>query len=88
MKKKYWIVHSNIKENKFWIEGIMLDPNSEYFKDYGSSYSSTLEEAKERFKKRIMNEIDRIDQQINSLEGKERILYQQLENIEIKDNYP
>jgi len=87
MKKKYWIVHSNIKENKFWIESVMLDPNSEYFKDYGSLYSFTLEEAKERFKKRIINEIDRINQQINSLEDKECILYQQLKNIEIKDVY-
>ena len=85
MKSKYWFVNSNSKNNQYWIESIMLDPDTNYFRDYKSSYSETIIEAKQKLNKKIKHEIDVIDSKINSLEYKKTKLKAQLLNPEIKD---
>ena len=85
MKKKYWLVNSNSKNNKYWIESVMLDPTSDYFRDYKSAYSETIIEAKTKLHNRVAKEIDKIESKIKLLEYKKKQLKEQLLNPEIRD---
>lgn len=85
MEKKYWRVNSNVKNNKYWIESVMLDPNTDYFREYKSAYSETIIEAKKKLHNKIMHEVGIIDSKIASLEYKRKKIMEQLLNPEIKD---
>ena len=85
MKKKYWLVNSNSKNNKYWIESVMLDSTSDYFREYKSAYSETIIEAKTKLHNRVAQEIDKIESKIKFLEYKKKQLKEQLLNPEIRD---
>jgi hypothetical protein len=86
MKNKYWFVNSNTKKNQYWIESIMLDSDTDYFKEFKDAYSETIIEAKKKLRKKIMHEIDVIDSKISSLEYKKAKLNNQMLNPEIRDD--
>ena len=46
IKKKYRIINSNKKNNQYWIESIMIDPNIENYQENKDLYSETVIEAK------------------------------------------
>ena len=46
MKKTYWIINSNKKNNQYWIESIMIDPNTDNYQENKDLYSETIIEAK------------------------------------------
>lgn len=85
MKKKYWIINSNKKNNQYWIESIMIDPNTDNYQENKDLYSETIIEAKQKLYKKIKEEIYQLDSKINKLEYKKKKLNSQLLNPEIRD---
>ena len=85
MKKKYWIINSNKKNNQYWIEAIMIDPNTDNYQENKDLYSETIIEAKQKLHKKIKEEIYQLDSKINKLEYKKKKLNSQLLNSEIRD---
>ena len=53
MKKKYWIINSNKKNNQYWIESIMIDQIQIIIKKNKDLYSETAIEAKQKLHKKI-----------------------------------
>ena len=53
MKKKYWIINSNKKNNQYWIESIMIDQIQIIIKKNKDLYSETAIEAKQKLYKKI-----------------------------------
>ena len=88
MKKKYWIINSNKKNNQYWIETVMIDPNTDNYQENKDLYSETIIEAKQKLHEKIKEEIYQLDSKINKLEYKKKKLNSQLLNPEIRDeNY-
>ena len=85
MKKKYWIINSNKKNNQYWLETIMIDPNTDNYQENKDLYSETAIEAKQKLHKKIKEEIYQLDSKINKLEYKKKKLNSQLLNPEIRD---
>ena len=85
MKKKYWIINSNKKNDQYWIESIMIDPNTDNYQENKDLYSETIIEAKQKLYKKIKEEIYQLDSKINKLEYKKKKLNSQLLNPEIRD---
>lgn len=53
MKKKYWIINSNKKNNQYWIESIMIDQIQIIIKKNKDLYTETAIEAKQKLYKKI-----------------------------------
>jgi len=85
MKKTYWIINSNKKNNQYWIESIMIDPNTDNYQENKDLYSETIIEVKQKLHKKIKEEIYQLDSKINKLEYKKKKLNSQLLNSEIRD---
>ena len=85
MKKKYWIINYNKKNNQYWIESIMIDPNTDNYQENKDLYSETIIEAKQKLHEKIKEEIYQLDSKINKLESKKKKLNSQLLNPEIRD---
>ena len=85
MKKTYWIINSNKKNNQYWIESIMIDPNTDNYQENKDLYSETIIEVKQKLHKKIKEEIYQLDSKINKLEYKKKKLNSQLLNPEIRD---
>ena len=85
MKKKYWIINSNKKINQYWLETVMIDPNTDNYQENKDLYSETIIEAKQKLHKKIKEEIYQLDSKINKLEYKKKKLNSQLLNPEIRD---